>query len=246
MRVRGAESERYWDERARENALFYVDNELAYDDPDTEAFWQRGEDVVQLMLGMVDLEIRSTETVLDIGCGVGRLTRALATRAERVYGLDVSREMLRLARSQPAARERRMGAWRRGEPARDRGWLGRRLSLARRLPAHPGPRDHARLRARYGPGPAAGRVAIRKSPPGAPPGRLVGLAWREAASRSEANIANASIARNCARSTFSEPVTAFIALVIAAPPMRETDTPTSIAGRWLAANRSDCRKIARR
>ena len=93
----GAEAERYWDERARENALFYVDNELDYDDPDTDAFWQRGEDVVQLMLGMVDLEIERTDTVLDIGCGVGRLTRALATRAGRVYGLDVSREMLWLA-----------------------------------------------------------------------------------------------------------------------------------------------------
>ena len=41
----------------------------------------------------------------------------------------------------------------------------------------------------------------------------------------------------------SEPVTAFIALVIAAPPTRDTETPTSMAGRWLAANRSDCRKI---
>ncbi len=51
------------------------------------------------------------------------------------------------------------------------------------------------------------------------------------------------MARNCARSTLSEPVTAFSALVIAAPPTRETETPTSIAGRWLAANRSDCRKI---
>ena len=30
---------------------------------------------------------------------------------------------------------------------------------------------------------------------------------------------------------------------MAAPPTRDTDTPTSIAGRWLAANRSDWRKI---
>ena len=41
----------------------------------------------------------------------------------------------------------------------------------------------------------------------------------------------------------SDPVTVFIALVIAAPPTRETETPTSMAGRWLDANRSDCRKI---
>ena len=38
-------------------------------------------------------------------------------------------------------------------------------------------------------------------------------------------------------------MTVFIAFVIAAPPTRDTEMPTSIAGRWLAANRSDCRKI---
>ena len=92
------DSERYWDERARENALFFVDNEVDYDDPDTSAFWRRGDEVVQLMLDLVGLTIRPDERVLDIGCGVGRLTRALAARAGRVYGLDVSREMLELAR----------------------------------------------------------------------------------------------------------------------------------------------------
>ena len=92
------DSERYWDERARENALYFVDNEIGYDDPDTEAFWRRGEEVVDLMLGVAGLRIGPGETVLDIGCGVGRLTRALAGRAERVYGLDVSSEMLGLAR----------------------------------------------------------------------------------------------------------------------------------------------------
>jgi SAM-dependent methyltransferase len=95
--VSGTDSERYWDERARENALYYVDNEIGYDDPDTEAFWRRGEEVVELMLDLVGLEVRPDEAVLDIGCGVGRLTRALAHRAARVYGLDVSREMLTLA-----------------------------------------------------------------------------------------------------------------------------------------------------
>ena len=41
----------------------------------------------------------------------------------------------------------------------------------------------------------------------------------------------------------SEPVTFFIAFVMAAPPTRETEMPTSMAGRWLDAKRSDCRKI---
>ena len=56
-----------------------------------------GVHVGSLMLGMVGLSIGSGEAVVDVGCGVGRLTRALAARAGHVYGLDVSREMLALA-----------------------------------------------------------------------------------------------------------------------------------------------------
>jgi SAM-dependent methyltransferase len=96
-RVPGVDSERYWDERARENALYFVDNEVGYDDPDTDAFWRRGEGVVQNMLGLVGLTISPQQAVVDIGCGVGRLTRALSARAAHVYGVDVSREMLTLA-----------------------------------------------------------------------------------------------------------------------------------------------------
>ena len=92
------QSERFWDERARENALYFVDNELDYENPDAESFWRRGEDVVEQMLGSVGLSIGPDEKVADIGCGVGRLTRALATRAGHVYGIDVSSEMLELAK----------------------------------------------------------------------------------------------------------------------------------------------------
>ena len=51
------------------------------------------------------------------------------------------------------------------------------------------------------------------------------------------------MARYWASSTLSEPVTALIDLSMAAPPTRETEMPTSTAGRWLALKRSDCRKI---
>ena len=97
-RVSGAESERYWDARARENALYFVDNRLDYDDPDVEAFWRDGEETLERLQAILGFSIGSAETVVDIGCGVGRLTRALAGRARKVYGLDVSREMLTRAR----------------------------------------------------------------------------------------------------------------------------------------------------
>jgi N-acetylglucosaminyl-diphospho-decaprenol L-rhamnosyltransferase len=93
-------SERFWDERARENALYFVDNELDYENPDTEGFWRRGDEVVERMLDSVGLSIGPHDEVVDIGCGVGRLTRALAARAGHVYGIDVSSEMLELARQQ--------------------------------------------------------------------------------------------------------------------------------------------------
>lgn len=96
------QSERYWDERARENALFYVDNEIDYENPDAEAFWERGEEVLERLVAMTGHRFGAGEEVLDIGCGVGRMTRALARRVRFVHGLDVSSEMLRLAREHNA------------------------------------------------------------------------------------------------------------------------------------------------
>jgi SAM-dependent methyltransferase len=40
----------------------------------------------------------SCTSVIEIGCGTGRLVRAVAGRAEVVVGIDVSPEMIRLAR----------------------------------------------------------------------------------------------------------------------------------------------------
>ncbi len=43
------------------------------------------------------------ESALDVGCGIGTFSRLLAARAERVVGLDLSPEMIRLARERAAA-----------------------------------------------------------------------------------------------------------------------------------------------
>lgn len=42
---------------------------------------------------------RHCENALDIGCGRGALARALASRATHVLGIDLSPEMVRLARA---------------------------------------------------------------------------------------------------------------------------------------------------
>ncbi len=95
-------AERFWDRRARENAFYFVDNQLDYRNSDAEAFWEGGEEELGRILRMVALEIGSGQTVLDLGCGVGRMTRALAARAARVLAIDVSGEMLARAREKNA------------------------------------------------------------------------------------------------------------------------------------------------
>jgi SAM-dependent methyltransferase len=94
-RVSGVgEMGRFWDARAREDAFYFVDNLAGYRDGDTERFWAEGQRALDTILGLLDLRVLPSDAVVDIGCGVGRLTRVLAARAARVDALDVSAEML--------------------------------------------------------------------------------------------------------------------------------------------------------
>lgn len=88
----------YWDARARENALYFVDNNVEYGSPDEERFWKDGQFPVDRMLELLGVEVGPADDVVEIGCGVGRLTRVLAGRAASVTALDVSAEMLARAR----------------------------------------------------------------------------------------------------------------------------------------------------
>jgi len=89
----------FWDERAREDAFFFVDNELAYRSPDLDRFWGGGEEVVERVLEQLEAQLLPGQRVVDLGCGLGRLTRALAARGASVTALDVSAEMLNRARA---------------------------------------------------------------------------------------------------------------------------------------------------
>jgi SAM-dependent methyltransferase len=97
--VNPARARRFWDARAREDAYFFVDNRRAYRVSDLVSFWAQGERDLDRLLGALDLRINAGDMVVDIGCGVGRLTRPIAARARRVYALDISSEMLERARS---------------------------------------------------------------------------------------------------------------------------------------------------
>ena len=92
---------RDWDRRARRNALHFVNT--AREDWQEDAFFKTGEQNVRdQILSDLDSICRGRKpesmSVLEIGCGVGRMTRALASTFGEVQGVDVSPEMVRRAR----------------------------------------------------------------------------------------------------------------------------------------------------
>jgi SAM-dependent methyltransferase len=97
--VSGGEAGRFWDARAREDAFYFVDDRLEYGNADEERFWAQGREALEVIFGTLGVAPGPGDTVLDIGCGVGRLTRELAQRAGAVVALDVSAEMLDRARA---------------------------------------------------------------------------------------------------------------------------------------------------
>jgi SAM-dependent methyltransferase len=88
----------FWDARAAEDAFYFVDNRLAYGDPDTAEFWRGGKRLVNEILELLELDLGRDDELVEIGCGIGRLTRPLAARCRSVRALDVSPRMLELAR----------------------------------------------------------------------------------------------------------------------------------------------------
>jgi cyclopropane fatty-acyl-phospholipid synthase-like methyltransferase len=92
---------RDWDERARENARFYVNTERTdWTDDDFFASGQRtvAEEILTDMTNICQGRDPRQMRVLEIGCGAGRVTRALAGLFGEVHGVDVSGEMIALAR----------------------------------------------------------------------------------------------------------------------------------------------------
>lgn len=83
-----------WDLRARTDAVAYI--EAHREVPDLNDFFALGEHFAQVL---ADPELGGVTRgrALDLGSGLGRVTRALSRRFEEVVGVDVSAEMVRRA-----------------------------------------------------------------------------------------------------------------------------------------------------
>jgi cyclopropane fatty-acyl-phospholipid synthase-like methyltransferase len=98
---------RDWDQRAKENARFYVaTGKENWTDDD---FFSSGETTVreEILTDMINIcqgKDPKQMRVIEIGCGAGRVTRALAGLFGEVHGVDVSGQMVELARKSLADR----------------------------------------------------------------------------------------------------------------------------------------------
>jgi SAM-dependent methyltransferase len=90
-----------WDQRARENARHYVAS--GQETWTEEEFYSSGratvaEQILNDMTNICQGRDPKQMRVLEIGCGAGRVTRALAEVFGEVHAVDVSGEMVALAR----------------------------------------------------------------------------------------------------------------------------------------------------
>ena len=102
MNNRLLDSQSLWDQHAATDPLWAV---LAFPDKrggrwTLQEFMKSGEREIALLFHrFAELQLPApSRRALDFGCGVGRLTQALARRMERVLGADISPVMIDLAR----------------------------------------------------------------------------------------------------------------------------------------------------
>jgi ubiquinone/menaquinone biosynthesis C-methylase UbiE len=92
-------SRQFWDEKARENPYWYVSSAGPYEGRNLAEFWASGPNIWNDLKSATGYQPSQGDVVVEIGCGVGRLTRAIAPEVGKVFAFDLSAEMLAIARS---------------------------------------------------------------------------------------------------------------------------------------------------
>lgn len=89
----------FWNRAAEQNPHWYVSSYGSYDaDRNLDEFWASGRTIWSDIKRVIGYTPESSDTVVEIGCGVGRLTRVIAPEVGRVIALDISEKMLAIAR----------------------------------------------------------------------------------------------------------------------------------------------------
>jgi SAM-dependent methyltransferase len=91
-------SRAFWDAKAAENPYWYVSSYGSYAKRDLAEFWQAGRRIWQDLRHEIGYTPRPDDVVVEVGCGIGRLTRGIAADVAHVHAFDISQAMLALAR----------------------------------------------------------------------------------------------------------------------------------------------------
>jgi SAM-dependent methyltransferase len=105
--------QRDWDELARREPYFAVLTDRRFlgelDEEARRAFFESGAADARLLLTSIREKVDAAfdpKSALDFGCGVGRITLALANEVADVAGCDIAPEMIAIARQNAAAAAR--------------------------------------------------------------------------------------------------------------------------------------------
>ncbi|HXO32487.1 MAG TPA: class I SAM-dependent methyltransferase [Candidatus Acidoferrales bacterium] len=98
--AKSAATQREWEDLAELDPLWAIlsNEEKQFRRWDVVEFFASGQREVDDLMEVCGFKRGSNGRVLDFGCGVGRLSRGLRTYFGEVYGVDISKEMIRLAR----------------------------------------------------------------------------------------------------------------------------------------------------
>jgi SAM-dependent methyltransferase len=90
----------FWNAKAHEDPYWFVSTYGKYGEGrDLESFWTSGSHIWTELKRATGYVPQLSHRVVEIGCGVGRLTRAIAPEVGHVDALDVSEEMLAIAKT---------------------------------------------------------------------------------------------------------------------------------------------------
>ncbi len=79
-----------------------LNDSLAPGEAGPQQFWAKGPEALDAVLGSIGVVIRPDDDIVELGCGIGGMTRPIAERGRSVRALDVSAELLAEARRKNA------------------------------------------------------------------------------------------------------------------------------------------------
>ncbi|MEM2293076.1 MAG: class I SAM-dependent methyltransferase [Candidatus Bathyarchaeia archaeon] len=94
-----------WDTLAKKNAMYYIATERT--DWKLDEFLESGKIAVQQLFEAVGYCPNLTNSVIELGCGIGRMSFALARLFREVIAVDVSEEMI----AQANKLKNQLGCW---------------------------------------------------------------------------------------------------------------------------------------